>query len=60
LAELKKIGDPVFKRKREDEDRPHTFNLLKAALEYYTELANSTVSTPHLKEEKTNLGRRTP
>ena len=46
LAELKKIGDPVFKRKREDEDRPHAVASLKAAIEYYQGLADSTVSSP--------------
>jgi heat shock protein 4 len=42
LAELKKIGDPVFKRKREDEDRPHVLQSLKSAIEQYTALADST------------------
>jgi len=42
LAELRKLGDPVFKRKREDEDRPHAVASLKAAIEYYAGLADST------------------
>jgi len=55
LADLKKVGDPVYKRKREAEDRPHAFNELKAAINYYTELANSTdPKYDHISEEDRN------
>jgi len=42
LAELKKYGDPVFRRRREDEEKPHAIAALEATLEQYKNLADTT------------------
>eukprot|EP01087_Luapelamoeba_hula_P007809 TRINITY_DN1918_c0_g1_i1.p1 TRINITY_DN1918_c0_g1~~TRINITY_DN1918_c0_g1_i1.p1 ORF type:complete len:796 (-),score=173.07 TRINITY_DN1918_c0_g1_i1:22-2409(-) len=42
LTDLRKVGDPAVKRKREAEERPHSLNNLKKAIEQYGAWADTT------------------
>jgi len=43
LEQLKRLGDPIHVRRREDEDRDHTVEQLRRAIEDHRLLAQSTV-----------------